>query len=174
MASALEHYVNNVCSLSSLGHYRELVEYLNASTELLAKNGNILDNVLETLDNNQHSLGVLYVLVAKLTNNPAPAGAETIIKLVKDFIVTCDPTQVRVALHVFEELCHLFTNYLIRCGETIQGVKIMAVAVEKIRGSDTQLTAVHADLCQLSLCSKVFDSALACLDVDITSIASTE
>lgn len=50
------------------GNYRELIDYLNGSTELLAKNGNILDNVLETLDNHQHSLGVLYVLVAKLTN----------------------------------------------------------------------------------------------------------
>lgn len=50
----------------------------------------------------------------------------------------------------------------------------MAQAVEKIRSSDTQLTAVHADLCQLSLCAKVFDLAIACLDLDITSIASTE
>ncbi len=52
----------------SVGNYRELIDYLNGSTELLAKNGNILDNVLETLDNHQHSLGVLYVLVAKFTN----------------------------------------------------------------------------------------------------------
>lgn len=50
----------------------------------------------------------------------------------------------------------------------------MAQAVEKIRGSDTQLTSVHADLCQLSLCAKIFNSAIACLDLDITSIASTE
>lgn len=50
------------------GSLRELVEYLNSSTELLAKNGNILDNVLETLDMQQHSLGVLYVLVAKFNN----------------------------------------------------------------------------------------------------------
>lgn len=49
-------------------NFRELTEYLNTSTELLAKNGNILDNVLETLDIQQHSLGVLYVLVAKFTN----------------------------------------------------------------------------------------------------------
>lgn len=52
---------------SSLGNFRELVEYLLESTELLAKNGNILDNVLETLDIQQHSLGVLFVLVVKFS-----------------------------------------------------------------------------------------------------------
>lgn len=98
MASALEHYVNNVRTLTSagtrnnfaifvfvdsivfvetlkftvlvliiLGSFRELVEYLNDSTELLSKNSNILDNVLETLDPNNHSLGVLYILVAKIS-----------------------------------------------------------------------------------------------------------
>lgn len=50
------------------GNFRELIEYLNGTSDLLAKNGNILDNVLETLDVQQHSLGVLYVLVAKFTN----------------------------------------------------------------------------------------------------------
>lgn len=54
--------------LFSVGNFRELIEYLNGTTDLLSKNGNILDNVLETLDVQQHSLGVLYVLVAKFTN----------------------------------------------------------------------------------------------------------
>lgn len=49
------------------GSFRELVEYLNDSGESLAKNSNILDNVLETLDMQQHSLGVLYILVTKIS-----------------------------------------------------------------------------------------------------------
>lgn len=77
-------------------------------------------------------------------------------------------------IHLVGELCHLFTSYLVKRNDSIQGIKILAQAVEKIRGSDTQLTAVHADLCQLSLCAKVFNSAIACLDLDITSIANTE
>lgn len=56
----------------------------------------------------------------------------------------------------------------------IQGVSILAQAVEKIRVSVSELTAVHADLCQLCLCAKVFAPALQCLDVDITAIASTD
>lgn len=76
--------------------------------------------------------------------------------------------------HLVGQLCHLFTSYLVKRNDSIQGVNIMAQAVEKIRGSDTQLTSVHADLCQLSLCAKIFNSAIACLDLDITAIASTE
>lgn len=56
----------------------------------------------------------------------------------------------------------------------IQGVRILAQAVDKIRLFDSQLTAVHADLCQLSLCVKVFNPALKFLEIDITSIFSTE
>lgn len=63
----------------SAANFRELIEYLNVSTELLAKNGNILDNVLETLDIQQHSLGVLYVLVAKFTNLSVSQISESVV-----------------------------------------------------------------------------------------------
>lgn len=73
------------------------------------------------------------------------------------------------------ELCHQFTNYIVKYKiPCIQGVKILVQAVDKIRMSDSQLTAVHADLMQLCLCAKVFNPALRFLDIDITSIASTD
>lgn len=176
MASALEHYVNQVRNISSQGNFKKLCDYLNDSQELLAKNGNILDNVLETLDNQQHSLGVLYVLVAKFSNiSGSPADAENIIRLVRDFISTCNGEQVRTATHIYGELCHLFTGYLIKHKvNCIQGIQILSQAIDKIRYYDTQLTFIHADLCQLSLVAKVFNPALKFLDVDITGIASTD
>lgn len=48
-----------------LGLFEELATHLLECDELLNKNWSILDNVLETLNVSQHSLGVLYVLVAK-------------------------------------------------------------------------------------------------------------
>lgn len=73
------------------------------------------------------------------------------------------------------ELCHLFTNYIIKSGiPPIQGVKVLAQAVDKIRLFDTQLTPVHADLFQLCLCAKNFNPALRFLDVDITAISTTD
>lgn len=50
-----------------IGNTRELLEYLNRSAELLAENHDILDNVLETLDLEQHTIPILYILEAKLT-----------------------------------------------------------------------------------------------------------
>lgn len=50
-----------------VGNFRELVDYLNESTELLQRNLNLLDNVLETLDLQNHSLGVMYIVAAKIS-----------------------------------------------------------------------------------------------------------
>lgn len=74
------------------GNFRELIEYLNGTSDLLAKNGNILDNVLETLDVQQHSLGVLYVLVAKFTNlsvSRNTVATHNLILLFQIFILIC-------------------------------------------------------------------------------------
>lgn len=53
-----------------IGAYEDLATHLLDSTEILTKNWNILDNVLETLDVQQHSLGVMYVLIAKFNSLP--------------------------------------------------------------------------------------------------------
>lgn len=57
---------------------------------------------------------------------------------------------------------------------TIQGLNVLESAIEKIRLFDSQLTPIHSDLCQLSLCSKVFNSAIKFLDIDITAITNTD
>lgn len=56
----------------------------------------------------------------------------------------------------------------------INAIRIVGQAVDRLRLADTQLTAVHADLCQLSLVAKIFNPALRLLDVDIIAIASTD
>lgn len=122
MASALEQFVNNVCTLSAqgknisfnnltfhcywtiddinfliLGNYRELVETINQSTEVLIKGGPHLDNVLETLDLQQHSLGYLAVLCTKFALPPTNAQNDNRLKQAEDFIIGCIGEQVRFA-----------------------------------------------------------------------------
>lgn len=46
--------------------------------------------------------------------------------------------------------------------------------MQKVRPDDGQLTAVHADLFQVSLSAKMFAPALRLLDQDVTSIACTD
>ncbi|XP_055376294.1 COP9 signalosome complex subunit 3 [Condylostylus longicornis] len=175
MASALENYVNHVRNFSSSDNFRELAEYLNESLELLTKNYNILDNVLETLDIQQHSLGVLYVLLAKLVNIvKSNADSGNIVKSVKDFINLCNGEQIRYAAQTYFELCHVFTSYMVTQPNVIQAIKILSTAIEKVRLHETQLTSVHADLCLVSLKAKCFNTVLRFLDVDITAIATTD
>ncbi|XP_073842400.1 COP9 signalosome subunit 3 [Musca autumnalis] len=173
MASALENFVNSVRSLSSSGAFEDLATHLLDSTEILSKNWNILDNVLETLDVQQHSLGVLYVLLAKFNSlQSSNADVAILLQSVKDFIQQCNIYQVRLAAHAYYELCHQFTNAIVGQPRCIQGLTTLAAAIDKIRTCDTQLTPIHADLCQLSLKSKCFRVALKYLDVDITTIST--
>jgi COP9 signalosome complex subunit 3 len=73
------------------------------------------------------------------------------------------------------ELCHHFVNYLVKNRlPAIQGIQILSMAIEKIRLFDSHLTPIHADLCQLSLIAKMFNTAIGFLDVDVTAIASTD
>lgn len=82
------------------GNFRELCELLNKSTEVLMKNGQHLDNVLETLDLQQHSLGVLAVLCVKFSL-PAPSATpdhhELLFAQAQEFITGCNGEQVRFA-----------------------------------------------------------------------------
>lgn len=82
------------------GNFRELCELLGKSTEVLMKNGQHLDNVLETLDLQQHSLGVLAVLCVKFTL-PAPSATpdhhELLFAQAQEFITGCNGEQVRFA-----------------------------------------------------------------------------
>lgn len=51
-----------------VGHFRDLLELIGKSDEVLQRNAAHLNTVLETLNVQQHSLGVLAVLVAKYSN----------------------------------------------------------------------------------------------------------
>ncbi|XP_011181361.1 COP9 signalosome complex subunit 3 [Zeugodacus cucurbitae] len=173
MASALENYVNNVRTKSSEGNFRIMVEQLNDSIEILPRYWDLLDNVLETLDIQQHSLGVLYVLLAKFNGAPnANADLPQLFNLYKEFISQCNGEQVRYATYIYYDLCHMFTNLIVDHPYCIQGIKIVAQAIEKIRLCDSQQTSIHSDLCQLSLKAKCFKTALSFLDVDITTIST--
>ncbi|XP_015126152.1 COP9 signalosome complex subunit 3 [Diachasma alloeum] len=176
MASALEQFVNNVQTLSTQGNFRELCDVISKSTEVLMKNAQHLDNVLETLDLQQHSLGILAVLCVKFSL-PNPAGSsnadayKTLFNQVHEFIAGCNGEQVRFAPETYAELCHLVTQVMVELSWPIGGIDLLRRAIRKIQLFDSQLTSIHADLCQLCLLSKCFKPALEFLDTDITNIS---
>lgn len=73
------------------------------------------------------------------------------------------------------ELFHCYTNLLLRRRlNTMHGIQVLTVAIEKIQHMENQLTPIHADLCQLCLCSKFFKPALRFLATDVISIAASD
>lgn len=90
------------CLLVNTGNFRELYDIISKSVEVLTKNGQHLDNVLETLDLQQHSLGILAVLCAKFSlPNPNggnnPDAHKLLFNQVQEFIIGCNGEQVRFA-----------------------------------------------------------------------------
>lgn len=171
MASALEVFVDNVRSLSNDSNVRELCDYLHLSSNLLQKSAQHLDNVLETLDIQQHTLGILAVLCAKFSVPETNSySTDNRFQKAQEFILACNGEDIRLAPDMFAELCHLLTNYLVEQRQPLKGIILLQKALSKLRLFDSQLTSVHADLCQLCLLAKCFKPALQILDVDITGI----
>lgn len=170
MTSVLEQYVNNVRTLSSQGNFGQLCEFISKSSEQLAKNSGHLDNALGTFDMQQHSLGVLGILCVKygLANIP---DFETLFVQTQEFINTCNGEQVRYATDSYADLCHKFTNNLVERKQPLRGISVLCKAISKIQLMPSQLTSIHADLCQLCLLSKCMKPALQYLDIDVTEIS---
>nr|CAG4638397.1 EOG090X04TU [Cyclestheria hislopi] len=180
MASPLEQFVNTVRSLSGQGSWRELYEFLSKSSEILFRNAAHLDNVLDTLDPQFHSLGVLAVLCVKFllrNQNGAPVQGvpvpdfDALVSQVVHFINICNGEQIRCAPDSFVDLCHVFTQSMVekQCPE--KGIAPLIKAIQKIRLNETQLTSIHSDLLQLCLMAKNLKPAIQFLDVDITDIS---
>ncbi|XP_061425678.1 COP9 signalosome complex subunit 3 isoform X3 [Lethenteron reissneri] len=169
MASGLEQFVNNVRQLSSQGQMTQLCDLINKSVELLAKNVTHLDTVLGALDVQEHSLGVLAVLYVKISMPNVP-DFETLFSQVQLFIGACNGEHIRFATDSFAGLCHMLTNALVERKQALRGISILRQAIDKMQMSATQLTSIHADLCQLCLLAKCFKPALPYLDTDMMDI----
>lgn len=185
MTSPLEQFVHDVRTLSTKGNFRDLRDILHKSTELLLKNGQHLDTVLEMLDLQQHSLAMLEVLGVKLSLPPPatqPSGQSTnpadyqeiVFTQVQEFITGCVPKQIRYSPESYAELCHIITRQLIEAKMPLRGIELLGRAIQKIQTSPSQLTLIHADLCHLCLMAKCFKPALKYLNTDITTISTAE
>nr|CAG4641635.1 EOG090X04TU [Eurycercus lamellatus] len=179
--ASLEHFVNSVRNLSGEGSWRELYEFLNKSPELLMRNSENLDIVLDTLDPQLHSLGVLAVYMVKFmilnqsavqNQNIQVPDPEVLIGQVGQFITVCNGEQIRFAPDSFAELCILYTQCLVERETPARGIAPLSRAIHKARMNENQLTSIHASLLQLCLMAQNLKPALEFLNTDITEISS--
>ena len=139
------------------------------------KNVTLLDTALEALDWQEHSLGVLYMLYVKvsmLTSNVAlNEDFELIFFQFQLFVTQCNASQIHFATGNFAHMSHIITTELCKRGMALRGIRPLSNAIEKAQTSPTQLTSLHADLCQLCLAAKCLKPALKYIDVEVTEIA---
>lgn len=180
MPTPLEQFVDNVRMLSNQGKFKELMEeIITTSTDVLLKNGEYLDNVLEIFNPQEHSLGILAVLCVKFpllnsNDDTTPDSYEPLFHQIQEFIIDCNREQIIFAPDTFAELCHLFTQALVEFQTPIRGIRILRLAIRKIQLFDSQLTSIHADLCYLCLLSKCLKPSLEFLNINITDISQEE
>jgi len=166
---ALDQFVTAVQTLSAQGNYTELCSQLNMAQDLLTKNPGQLDNVLDSLDMAQHTLGYLAVLVAKLAQDNVDNFPDLLAKCDR-FLGAASPDQLRFSPNSLSELCHVLTSELVKRDCAIRGISILVRAVRKLQSSPSSLTPVHCDLAKLCLVSKCFTPALPFLNTDIAII----
>lgn len=107
----------SLCNLTCVaGNFRELYDIISKSSEVLTKNGQHLDNVLETLELQQHSLGILAVLCAKFllpnSNGNNPDAHKVLFSQVQEFIIGCNGEQVRFAPDMCKYANSFFTKLI--------------------------------------------------------------
>merc|ERR1712141_493288 len=170
-SAAMENFVMNVQTLSSQGNFSELGEFLQKNMEILVRNPAHLGNVLETLDVQQHSLGVLAVVSAMLQQSQINNWDDLFNRLTI-FILECNGEQIRYAAQSFAELCHLFAEQLIKKDTPLVGISPLLKAISKLQMSEKCLTSVHSDVVKLALASKCFTSPiLDLLDINYNEIS---
>jgi len=168
--AALEHFVTQVRSLSAAGNFAQLVDFVGRSLDTLLKHHNHLDNAVATFDVQQHSIGILAILVVKF-KLPSIPDFDALFNQVKEFIKTCNGEQVRHANEAFSELCHELTRELVERRRPQWGIPVLAKAIDRVQIAPSQLTSIHSDLAQVCLLAKNLKPALKYLDVDTTDIA---
>ncbi|XP_054160430.1 COP9 signalosome complex subunit 3-like [Oppia nitens] len=169
MVSPLEQFVGMVRNFSSQGSFDQLSDYISKNSDILTKNSTHLDDVMQTLDLQEHSLGILAILCVKL--NLPNVETEALFHQICEFIVGCNGEQIRAAPETFASLCHLLTQRLVDQRQAIRGIELLSNAITKVQLHSSQLTSIHADICQLCLLSKCLKPALQFLDIDITDIS---
>jgi len=165
--------LSNVRSHSGAGNFTELVDFLNKHADTLHRlnTSTVLNTALETLDIQQHSLGVLAVLRARLLQTAVTEWDDLFNRIVI-FILECNGEQVRYWAPKFADLCHLFTNELVQRNTPILGIPALLKAVLKLQLNEASLTSVHSDVCRLCLAAKCFAPAInSILSIDYVNIA---
>jgi COP9 signalosome complex subunit 3 len=151
---------------------KALKSILQKSEEVLFKNLPHLDDALSILDPKIHTLGWMYILAVKsvvASVDPARFAVQ-----VRTLIPVANTTQVRLAPSKFARLCQRFAEIHQEQKTPLASIKLLKIAITKLRPNSESLTPLHADFLQMCLLAKDFRAALPVLGDEVLALAHPE
>lgn len=149
---------------------KQLKTQLNKFEEVLVKNTNLLEDALNTLDPNRHSLGWLFILSVRAQ---APRlDAQRFISHSQTFLQNCNPLHIRLAPSRFAKVCRKFTELLVEVRQPMRGIVPLRSAIAALSDDSKQLSPLHTDFVQLCLLSKCYRTALPIIDDEVFEVST--
>jgi len=166
----MDKLVNQIQNLSngSDQELKQLRTLLSKEENVIYKNLNQLDEVLNVLDPSAHSLGFAHVLSAKSSSPKLEYGR--FINQVSRFALNCNAQQIKYSPVKVSMICRRFTEICVETNQTLKAVKILRSVVRKLRPNSESLTPVHADFLQVCLLSKCYSIAGSVLEDEIFEV----
>lgn len=167
----LNKLITNIQGLSdSDADLKQLKTLLNKNEEAMAKNTNLLEDALGTLDPHRHSLGWLFLLSVRAT--ASRLDPQRFISHTQIFLQNINPVQIRLAPSRFAKVCRKFTELLIEVRQPMRGIIPLKAALTALADESKQLTPLHTDFVQLCLLAKCYRTALPVIDEDIFEVST--
>lgn len=165
---SLENFVNLVRNLYQQQQqaipYQEIYNVVNQNLEILFKNQQNLENLLQIFTLPDYTLphvAILYTFVQHQQKQQAAAmDATQLLNLIETCLKQAHEIQVQLASDIFAELSHYYTNKLCETNQAKRGLLVVFNAIKLLQKTPNQLTSMHSDLMQLCLTSKNFKLAL--------------
>uniref|UniRef100_A0A0M3JYK4 COP9 signalosome complex subunit 3 n=1 Tax=Anisakis simplex TaxID=6269 RepID=A0A0M3JYK4_ANISI len=147
-----------------------------ALSEILEKNISHLNRVLEALNIEEHSLSVVTILLAKMSQPWNSATHERILQTIAQvelWLPLFNQCQLQWAPDLFVALIRRIAQYFLRKNEQvllIRGIRLLLSAISIFAPEPGVLTSLHSYLFCLSLRTRIYEPSIPFLETPITKI----
>jgi len=142
--------------------WKVLKPILQKEEMTLLKNIHFLDDVLNALDPQRHTLGYIFILAVKvhMLEKMEPM---KFVHQVQSVISLGDSQQIRAIPEKFCQICRQFAELCFASAESIRAILPLRTALKKLKGTSQHLTPLHVDFLQACLLAKTYSIALPIL-----------
>lgn len=133
----------------------------NQIVDFLEKNRGNLEPALETLDAQEHTLGLIHLLHVIISSSKFTK--QVFVNCAQDVIMRGSIKQIRLDPKRFSNICKKFVECCKDIGNPMRAVKPMRTAISKIAPGD-HLTPQHAYFARACISAKCYKTALPILD----------